>query len=139
MLLSIFQRNVVPLGKLLDAVEQCSSLTRLGLTTPSDTAPFKWTVNELAHRLRRLCTTLSQLVALFSVMNIPKSHSVKVTRQLQQHMIEKRPTFCGEIQASDKSRLEQESSTLPLIHRETLVRYHSRIGIVPFDYRCSLF
>lgn len=129
---------MVPLGKLLDTLEQCPSLIRLGLVSPSETPPFKWTVDQLARRLLQFCTKLPHLVAFFCVMNIPKSHSAKVTKGLQQTMSLQTPAFCSDIQASSKDRIEHGSSTLPRVHHEVLVNFQSRVGIVPYDYKCSL-
>ncbi len=137
-LISIFQRNIVPLGKLLDTAEQCTSLVRLGIVTPSDAAPFKWTADELTRRLLVLCKKLPHLIAFFSVLNIPKSHSVKATKQVLQHMTPERPSFCADIQVSDKNRLDYESNLLPLIHREILVHFNSRVGVLPHDFKSSL-
>jgi hypothetical protein len=129
---------MVPLGKLLDSIEQCPALIRLGLVTPSDVAPFKWTVDVLTHRLVMLCLKLQHLVAFFCVINIPKSHKAKVLKQLLQVVTRKRPCFCADIQASDKTSSEHESSTLPLVHREILVHCNSRVCVVPYDYKSSL-
>lgn len=129
---------MVPLGKLLDTMEQCPSLIRLGLVSPSDTPPFKWNAEQLSRRLVHFCTKLPHLVAFFCLMSIPKSHSAKVSKQLQQTMALKRPAFCCDVQASSKDRIEHVSSTLPRVHHEVLVNFQSRVSIVPYDYKCSL-
>lgn len=136
--LSIFQRNMVPLAKLLDSIEQCSALTRLGLVAPSDAAPFKWSAGVLTQRVVKLCMKLQNLVAFFCVMNIPKSHKATVIKQLLHVMSPRRPSFCVDIQASDKNSLDHESFSLPLVHREVLVHCNSRIGVVPYDFKSFL-
>ena len=85
-----------------------------------------------------MCKQLPYLVAFFSVMNIPKSHSEKASKQLHQLLTPERPSFCVDIQTSDKTRLDHESSSLPLVHREILANFNSRIGVVPYDFRSSL-
>lgn len=115
---------MVPLAKLLDSIEQCPALIRLGLVIPSDDAPFKWTVDVLTRRMVTFCVKLQYLVAFFCVINIPKSHKIKVLKQLLQIMTPKRPSFCVDIQASDKMDLEHESSTLPFVHNEILENFY---------------
>lgn len=129
---------MVPLAKLLDSIEQCSALTRLGLVAPSDAAPFKWSAGVLTQRVIELCMKLQNLVAFFCVMNIPKSHKATVIKQLLHVMSPRRPSFCVDIQASDKNSLDHESFSLPLVHREVLVHCNSRIGVVPYDFKSFL-
>ncbi|XP_057373198.1 uncharacterized protein LOC130694049 isoform X2 [Daphnia carinata] len=136
--LSIFQRNMVPLAKLLDSIEQCSALTRLGLVAPSDAAPFKWPAGVLTQRVVKFCMKLQNLVAFFCVMNIPKSHKATVTKQLLHVMSPIRPSFCVDIQATSENSLDHESFSLPLVHREVLVHCNSRIGVVPSDFKSFL-
>ncbi|KAI9565505.1 hypothetical protein GHT06_009297 [Daphnia sinensis] len=134
----IFQRNMVPLAKLLDSIEQCSALTRLGLVVPSDAAPFKWSAGVLTQRVVKFCMKLQNLVAFFCVMNIPKSHKATVVKQLLHVMSPRRPSFCVDIQASGENNLDHESFSLPLVHREILVHCNSRIGVVPYDFKSFL-
>lgn len=130
---------MVPLANLLDSVEKCPALTRLGLVSPSDAVPFKWSADVFTQRVVRLCLKLKHLVALFCVMNIPKSHIAKATKQLLRVITPARPSFCVDIQASDKSSLDVESISLPLVHREVLVHCNSKVGIVPYDFKSFLF
>ncbi|EFX68230.1 hypothetical protein DAPPUDRAFT_330294 [Daphnia pulex] len=132
------KRNMVPLAKLLDSIEQCPALIRLGLVVPSDEAPFKWTSEVLTHRMVTLCVKLQYLVAFFCVVNIPKSHKAKVLKQILQVVTPKRPSFSVDIQASHRLSWEYESSTLPVLHREILVHCNSRVCVVPYDYKSSL-
>lgn len=127
---------MVPLGMVLDAVERCPALVRFGMVSPSDVAPFKkWTTEDLASRLLRMCLKLNNLMCMFLVMTIPKSYCPSIMKRLNHVLGSKRPAFCVDIQGSDKSSLDCESSSLPLIHREFLGYCNSRVAIVPYDFK----
>ena len=126
------------MAQLVDTLGQCPSLMRLGLITPSDSVPFKWTADQLTCNLHNLCVKLPRLVALVCAMSIPKTHCAKVMKHLQQVIIPKRPSFCVEIQASSKTCLDSEHNLLPFVH-ESLVNFQSQIDLVPYDYKSPFF
>ena len=135
------QRNVVPLGMLLDALEKCPSLVHLGLNVPSYCDALKLPAEQFLRRFLRLAVSCSQLVALFCVLTVAKSHCIKATKLLAQQLTPTRPSFQAEFQSKTTGsdlNVDVESNVLAPAHQQLLVHFNSSVANRPYGCQPSL-
>lgn len=123
---------MVPMTMLFDSLESCSGLERLSLVAPSEASPFKMSSESFTRMMINFCTKLSRLVCLFFVINIPKTHCAKAMKELCRKLEVERPSLSIDFQSSEKPQLQTESSVLPLLHRQALIDFSSRVGALPW-------
>ena len=124
----------MPLGVLLDSLEKCPSLVHLGLIVPSYSDPLKLPAEQFLRRFLRLAVSCSQLVALFCVLTVAKSHCVKAAKLLAQQLSATRPAFQVEFQSKSTgsdSDVIAESNVLAPVHQQLLVHFNSRVANRP--------
>lgn len=120
---------------LFDSLESCSSLQRLALVAPSEAKPFKLNSEGFTRMMMNFCAKLKNLVCLFLVANIPKAHCSSAMKEIGKKLEQERPSFCLDLQSSEKPQRHTESNVLPLVHRQALIDFSSRIGALPWNMK----
>jgi len=117
--------------KLLYALEQCSSLSRVSLIIPN--VPLNMSMMEFFNTVVRFCDKLKQLVAFFAVLNVPSDYCIEVKRHLSIQFEKERPAFCIDIQhqTAKHKRTSSYNTDLPLMHRDVLTEIGSRVAMFP--------
>lgn len=131
---------------LLDALESCTSITRLSLVCPSLYDSFVKIVSEedFASRMLRLCDKLCQLVALFCYVR-PFEYSKAANSMIKQWYRRERPALRVDIQPmviSDQYHVIEmkdsyNSDEFPLMYKELLTSFQSQVALFPIH--CNSF
>ena len=125
-------------GKILDAVTNCTSLVQLYLIvgprfeSRDSYAEWSWDARLFSDRMLRLVDSLPKLVCLYRCFDVPEYYCPVATKVLVETVTPKRPSFRGQLLS--QSRANNFNSTfLPFVHARSLIRYKENFSALPYE------
>ena len=135
---------------LLDALESCTSISRLSLVCPSWSDSFSENISEedFTSRMVRLCEKMSQLVALFCYFRVPMVYCQEVNKLLKKKLKMERPAFRvhiesmadenGECDDHENIAYSYNSEEFPVMYKDLLTSFQSQVALFPYSYNSFL-